>query len=395
VNRTVDRLLGRQRTTAPATARAVSERDDIDADGGFWALRDVCFEVEPGEVLGIIGRNGSGKSTLLKVLSEITAPSSGRVEIGGRVASLLEVGTGFHPELSGRDNVYLNGAILGMTKAEVRRKFDEIVAFAEVEEFIDTPVKRYSSGMYVRLAFAVAAHLEPEILLVDEVLAVGDQSFQTKCTRQMEGTARQGKTVVVVSHNLSTVQTLCTRVVQLHAGSLVGDGDPKEQVGLYLKRLAQSGRRNLLDRLDREGNGRARLTNVSVLDGFGNLTESIHTGDSLEIQLEYQSRSPGNWPEAAISIWSSDGVKILHVDNAMRGQSLPHIQDEGTYTCRFPRLNLSAGRYYVNALIKVDGELADHVHWVAEFHVQDGDYYKIGAIARSGGGLVLIDHEWR
>jgi len=201
----------------------------------FFALRDISFEVEQGEVIGIIGRNGAGKSTLLKILSRITAPTSGRVELNGRVASLLEVGTGFHPELTGRENIFLNGAILGMGKAEIRRKFDEIVAFAEVEKFIDTPVKRYSSGMYVRLAFAVAAHLEPEILIIDEVLAVGDAAFQKKCLGKMGDVAKEGRTVLFVSHNMGAVATLCSRALLLQSGVLNMDEEPKSAIEKYLE----------------------------------------------------------------------------------------------------------------------------------------------------------------
>ena len=206
------------------------------ADGGeFWALREVSFDVAKGEVLGVIGRNGAGKSTLLKVLSQITEPTAGEVRMRGRIASLLEVGTGFHPELSGRENVYLNGAILGMTKAEIRRKFDEIVAFAEVEKFLDTPVKRYSSGMYVRLAFAVAAHLEPEVLIIDEVLAVGDATFQKKCLGKMREVGASGRTVLFVSHNMSAVMALCSRCVVLQNGALLADLPPADAVSLYLR----------------------------------------------------------------------------------------------------------------------------------------------------------------
>jgi lipopolysaccharide transport system ATP-binding protein len=204
----------------------------------FWALRDVSFEIKRGEVVGIIGRNGAGKSTLLKILSRITEPTTGRVQLSGRVASLLEVGTGFHPELTGRENIFLNGAILGMSRAEIRRKFDEIVAFAEIERFLDTPVKRYSSGMYVRLAFAVAAHLEPEILIVDEVLAVGDARFQKKCLGKMHAVASAGRTVLFVSHNLGTVQSLCQRCVLLEAGQIAFAGEPSEAVARYARASA-------------------------------------------------------------------------------------------------------------------------------------------------------------
>ena len=216
------------------------EKADAAEAGEFWAIKDVSFNVAQGEVLGVIGRNGAGKSTLLKVLSQITEPTEGEVRMRGRIASLLEVGTGFHPELSGRENVYLNGAILGMTKAEIRRKFDEIVAFAEVEKFLDTPVKRYSSGMYVRLAFAVAAHLEPEILIIDEVLAVGDATFQKKCLGKMKEVGASGRTVLFVSHNMSAVRALCSRCVVLQNGALLADLPPGEAVSLYLREAEAS-----------------------------------------------------------------------------------------------------------------------------------------------------------
>jgi lipopolysaccharide transport system ATP-binding protein len=232
ISRGWDRLLGRRRVAPVAPPQNGRE---VDPDGSFWALKDVSFEVEPGEVVGIIGRNGSGKSTLLKILSQITAPTEGRVELNGRVASLLEVGTGFHPELSGRENVFLNGAILGMTRAEVRRKFDEIVQFSEVEQFIDTPVKRYSSGMYVRLAFAVAAYLESEILIVDEVLAVGDTEFQQKCLRQMRDLGTAGRTVLFVSHNLTAVAKLTTESVLLSKGEFISHGASPDVIQRYLQ----------------------------------------------------------------------------------------------------------------------------------------------------------------
>jgi lipopolysaccharide transport system ATP-binding protein len=235
VNRAVGRLKRKTEGLLPhELASAHANGRQVEPDGSFWALKDVSFEVQEGDVLGIIGRNGAGKSTLLKILSRITVPTRGRVELYGRVASLLEVGTGFHPELTGRENVFLNGAILGMTRAEVKRKFDEIVAFAEIEKFIDTPVKRYSSGMYVRLAFAVAAHLEPEILVVDEVLAVGDASFQKKCLRQMGEVAHEGRTVLFVSHNMGAVNRLCSRCLSLTQGKVCRNGLTKEVVENYL-----------------------------------------------------------------------------------------------------------------------------------------------------------------
>ena len=360
----------------------------------FWALQDVGFEVQQGEILGIIGRNGAGKSTLLKILSRVTAPTSGEVRVKGRIASLLEVGTGFHPELTGRENIFLNGAILGMSKAEIRKKFDEIVAFSGVEEFIDTPVKRYSSGMYVRLAFAVAAHLEPEILIVDEVLAVGDAQFQKKCIRKMEGIAGEGRTVLVVSHNLSTVQTLSSRVVRIHMGAMVGDGAPREQVRLYMKEFCDATDLDIGARTDREGSGEVRLTEIAIIDIFGNRFPVILAGDSMEIQLKYESRISSRQATAAVSVWTIDGTKVFHIDNRMRGHSLPPLRSHGTYVCKIPRVNLTPGRYYVNLLIAVDDVVADHVEHVAEFDVRCGDYFRIGQPTPANGGLILVDHEW-
>src|SRR5947209_2384927 len=239
----------------------------------FWALRDVNLEIKQGEVVGIIGRNGAGKSLLLKILSRITEPTKGRIRIKGRVASLLEVGTGFHQELTGRENIFLNGAILGMTHAEIKRKFDEIVAFAEVERFLDTPVKRYSSGMYVRLAFAVAAHLEPEILIVDEVLAVGDIEFQRKCQGKMDDVASHGRTVLLVSHNTAAVLSLCTRVLYLGNGEVRSDGKTEEVVSHYLHRVVPAiiNAQDLASRVDRSGSGRVKLTSFRTEDGRGNV----------------------------------------------------------------------------------------------------------------------------
>ena len=360
----------------------------------FWALKDVSFEVNRGDVVGIIGRNGAGKSTLLKILSRITEPTEGEADIHGRVGSLLEVGTGFHPELTGRENIYLNGAILGMKRAEITRKFDEIVAFAEVERFIDTPVKHYSSGMFMRLAFAVAAHLEPEVLVVDEVLAVGDAEFQKKCLGKMGDVARAGRTVLFVSHNLSSVQTLCERVIRLHAGKVVGDGAARDEIAAYLKTLMSSAKTDLESRADRDGDGRMRLTRVMALDGFGNPTEGVDTGDPMELRLEYRSEVAGGTAGAEISIWSAEGIKVFHVDNTIRGVSLPRVEREGVYRCHFPRLCLAPGRYYANALLSLDGEMADHVQCVVEFDVREGDFFRMGRLVTGNGGLVIMDHDW-
>jgi lipopolysaccharide transport system ATP-binding protein len=253
----------------------------------FWAVKNVSFEIQAGEKVGIIGRNGAGKSTLLKLLSRITTPTQGRITLRGRVASLLEVGTGFHPELTGRENIFLNGAILGMRQAEIRRKFDAIVAFAEVERFLDTPVKRYSSGMYVRLAFAVAAHLEPEILLIDEVLAVGDAAFQRKCLGKMEDASKEGRTIFFVSHNMAAVQKLCERCILLDQGEAVRDGEPASVIAGYLNDQQEAGGEACWDFRKAPGDDMARLRSVRVLDQFGKVCTRHDVRDAVAIELCY------------------------------------------------------------------------------------------------------------
>jgi homopolymeric O-antigen transport system ATP-binding protein len=270
-----------------------SNGQEDSAANTFWALNDVSFEVKRGEVVGIIGRNGAGKSTLLKILSRITKPTSGEARIDGRVASLLEVGTGFHPELTGRENIFLNGAILGMKKAEIKARFDEIVAFAEIEKFVDTPVKRYSSGMYVRLAFAVAAHLEPEILLVDEVLAVGDASFQKKCLNKMQEVGKHGRTVFFVSHNMAAITRLCQRTILLDQGRVLADGPSARVVGSYLR--AGTGTTAAREWTESApGNDIARLKAVRVRTQDGRVTEEIDIREPVGIEMEFEVLQPGN-----------------------------------------------------------------------------------------------------
>ena len=278
----------------------------------FWALRDVSFELAAGDVLGIVGRNGAGKSTLLKVLSRITEPTEGRLVLRGRVASLLEVGTGFHPELTGRENIFLNGAILGMTRAEIVRKFDEIVAFAEVERFLDTPVKRYSSGMYVRLAFAVAAHLEPEILVVDEVLAVGDAEFQRKCIGKMRDVSRGGRTVLFVSHNMAAIQALCSRVVVLHAGRKVADGDPAASIASYLHSGAA------LTPALREPVALGSSLELAHLELSPNPATS---GTPVRFSIAIRARQAARLGELALLLFSAQEMRVGIVD--VRGAGLP------------------------------------------------------------------------
>src|SRR4051812_4999675 len=283
----------REAITAPFRRQSPPGPVAPDVSDTLWALEGVSFDVEPGEVLGIIGRNGAGKSTLLKILSRITDPSAGRVEVRGRIASLLEVGTGFHPELTGRENIYLNGSILGMRRREIGRKFDDIVAFSEIERFLDTPVKRYSSGMYVRLAFAIAAHLEPEVLIVDEVLAVGDVEFQRKCLGKMQDVGRQGRTVLFVSHNMPALQSLCRRGGLPPNGRVTADAPINDAVRDYLTTFESSASVDLTARTDRTGLGAVRLVRVDVGDGDGPRGTPVTLGRPARIAFHLSRSLPG------------------------------------------------------------------------------------------------------
>jgi lipopolysaccharide transport system ATP-binding protein len=317
----------------------------------FWALEDVSFQVTQGEVLGIIGRNGAGKSTLLKILSQITAPSGGRIRIRGRVASLLEVGTGFHPDLTGRENVFLNGAILGMSRAEIRRKLDAIVAFAEMEEFLETPVKRYSSGMYVRLAFAVAAHLEPEILIVDEVLAVGDASFQERCIGKMQGVAGEGRTVLFVSHNMTAVQQLCTRALLLRQGRIHSGGDPATIVGEYLSDARPQSTHDLSDWHDRTGSGDGRVLELTVTDRNGTPSTLFRLGDTIGFELTTEFRTPVVDPNFGVVIHGPGGEPLLDPESVHGGLRLGRVEGRMAVRGTVPNIGLYPGRYYLTPWI--------------------------------------------
>ena len=323
-----------------------------------WALKEASFEIHRGEVVGIIGRNGAGKSTLLKVLSRITEPSAGRVTLKGRVASLLEVGTGFHPELSGRENIYLNGAILGMTRAEIKRKFDEIVAFAEVERYLDTPVKRYSSGMYVRLAFAVAAHLQTEILLVDEVLAVGDAEFQKKCLNKMENFGKGGRTVLFVSHNMLAVKALCTRCIVLDQGKIVFSGDTSSAVDKYLSnKINIFGEIKWNDSLKAPGNHQVRLKAVRVVSN-GQVTGYPLVNKDIEIQIDYWNLEENSRRLVSIHIFNAMNFLIFTTSNIKMSRitydpwvNKPYPVGIFRTTCVLPKDFLNTGVYYITLFI--------------------------------------------
>ena len=363
-----------------------------------WALRDVSFEIRRGEVVGIIGRNGAGKSTLLKILSRITEPTEGRVRIRGRVASLLEVGTGFHPELTGRENIFLNGAILGMRKVEIRKKFDEIVAFAEVERFLDVPVKRFSSGMYMRLAFAVAAYLEPEILLVDEVLAVGDASFQKKCLGQMDRVARQdGRTVLFVSHNMAAVSSLCTKAIALQDGLVIFPlGDTTSAIQQYLSATVDVAKADLALRKDRYGEGKITIIDFGLYDRQGRRQDFVVSGQDVEFRLYYRCREkhrPQNIV-AAVSIHSLRAGFVTMLTNQAASEPFASLGAEGFISCRVPRLPLGPGEYTVNVGIHQADVRQDWVGEAATISVQEGDFFGTGRLPPPERRGIFLDQTW-
>lgn len=340
-----DSLAGLARAPANALRRTRDpERSTI------WALRNVTFDIGYGEVVGIVGRNGAGKSTLLKVLSRITDPTTGSVALWGRVSSLLEVGTGFHPELSGRENIFLNGAILGMRHAEIKRKFDEIVSFAEVDQFVDTPVKHFSSGMYLRLAFAVAAHLEPEILIVDEVLAVGDNNFQKKCLGKLEQLGQHGRTVIFVSHNMPAVMRLCTRAVLLDKGEIAADGAPSQITRLYLHSSSGSPAERTWSSVDdAPGDQVARLHAVRVRDMRGQTSDSAEVSEPFQIEVEYWNLQRHARPSVFLQFFNDEGVCLFQTNDFTNRTWWESTREPGLVlcVCEVPANLLSEGRLFV------------------------------------------------
>jgi lipopolysaccharide transport system ATP-binding protein len=384
--RGVTRLTGRPRTGGDA-ANGNGSADD------FWALRDVSFEVKPGEVVGIIGRNGAGKSTLLKILSRITEPTSGRAEFRGRIGSLLEVGTGFHPELTGRENIYLNGSILGMSRREIARRFDEIVAFSEVEEFIDTPVKRYSSGMYVRLAFAVAAHLDPEILLVDEVLAVGDATYQKRCIDRMSQIARSGRSILFVSHNMDLIPRLCQKAVRLERGCVVSSGPADAVVRGYLEDWNDCSDDTDLSGSMRSGDGRASFTHVWLIGRDGQMCRHHRCGEDLGIRVRILSHQRISSAAFAVNVMTLGGGRIHSAWT--RESGFPVSLDLGIqeYQCDFRNVRLRPGQRMRIGLWLEAGNVVDFVDDAATFQVVDGPGAERSS-TDSQQGIVLCDYEW-
>lgn len=365
-------------------------------DSDIWALKEVSFEVKRGQVMGVIGRNGAGKSTLLKILSRITDPTEGCVKIRGRISSLLEVGTGFHRELTGRENIYLNGAILGMRRAEINRRFDEIVNFGEIGEFLDTPVKHYSSGMYMRLAFAIAAHLEPEILLVDEVLAVGDAAFQNKCLGKMEDVANEGRTVLFVSHNMAAILALCHKAILLDSGRVIKDGATKEVVDDYLDGLEQAGAESLAERTDRKGNQSVKFLKFRLTNRVGAPIQRVVSGQEVNLVFEYKTKMDMHLRkvQVAIGVHGMFDERLFYLSTNLNGRDFAEIPSAGTLACNIPCLSLQPGRYNLTLSCRVGGEIADWIQHAGVVEVEAGDFFGSGKLPPSDQGRFLMKHSW-
>ena len=372
-----------------------SRRKNQDDPSCFWALNDLSFEVKQGEVLGVIGRNGAGKSTLLKILSRITEPTHGYAEIRGQVGCLLEVGTGFHPELNGRENIYLNGAILGMRRSEIDSRLDEIVAFAEVEHALDTPVKHYSSGMYLRLAFAVAAHLEPEVLLVDEVLAVGDAAFQKKCLGKMTEVSRQGRTVLFVSHNMAAIRQLCGSALLLGSGGLSQIGKTDEVIRTYLAGTCSDAAGDLSHIRDRQGDGRIRLSSVRFEDETGFETGTLVSGQSARIVLGFSSEGPMRRLQACVAFLDTLNQHIVSLNSEFLGANMSCGATSGELVCEIPRVHLAPGRYRLEAWIKAADVLEDKISNAGTIEVMEGNFFGTGRAMKEGFQVAVMDFAWK
>lgn len=362
----------------------------------FWANRHINFEVHKGEVLGIIGKNGAGKSTLLKLLSRITEPSEGRIEIRGKVASLLEVGTGFNPELTGAENIYLNGTILGLTKKEIDARYNDIIEFSGIEKFIETPVKRYSSGMKVRLAFAVAAHLDPQILIIDEVLAVGDAEFQKKCLGKMQEVAgKKGRTVLFVSHDMAAVKNLCTRAVLLQRGEITHEGSPADVVDYYLKNAAMGPlEKSSINTSTRKGNGKFVVTDIRFLNNKMEPVAMLETGMEANIKISYATTENNPNPVVNLIIRNSFQQEIGNLLTRIAHNGVMKLQREGDIICHIPKLPFMPGRYAVDLMMKFDYEVTDHIEGITIMEVEKGDFYGTGKIIDSMKDGLLVDHNW-
>lgn len=373
----------------------VNDREQY-GDEFVWVLKNINFEVKKGEIVGIIGRNGAGKSTLLKLLSRVTGPTKGGIHINGRIASLLEVGTGFHPELTGRENIYLNGAILGMTKREINASFEEIVEFSGCAKYIDTPVKRYSSGMHVRLAFAVAAHLETDILIIDEVLAVGDAEFQKKCIGKLQDLGnKSNRTILFVSHNMTVIQSLCERGIVLHNGEVKFDGGQEEAINYYVGQNSTAHLQKLSDRTDRQGIGRLKAVSASVINEHGNACTELVSGGYYNFSVTFSGDQDMKNFNVSIAIFDAMNNILTDLATQSAGFLLKDPQDSFTVECEILRMPLNVGRYSFSIYCSLDEELQDHIEFAGFFDVIGGDYFKGGALPSPNSGPLLIEHQWR
>jgi lipopolysaccharide transport system ATP-binding protein len=374
-----------------ANDRSVKGTSDI-----VWSLKDINFEIKEGDAVGIIGRNGAGKSTLLKILSRVTAPTTGNIKVKGRIASLLEVGTGFHPELTGGENIYLNGAIMGMNKREIKRKFDEIVDFSGVERYIDTPVKRYSSGMYVRLAFAVAAYLDAEILVVDEVLAVGDAEFQKKCLGKMNDVSKgEGRTVLFVSHNMTAIQNLCKDTIVMSNGGILSKGHTYQAIATYFSLNARLSNTELSNRLDRSGSGAIKFLKVVLLDAASkNELATLQSGQDVILRLFVNNTNNGRCYTIGIGLDDSYENRICHISNEMVGQELEFKSGENHIDIFIKKIPLNAGLYKLTLFIAVNNEVSDWIQNAFSFNVEGGDFYQTGKSVPTTSGLFLLDYSF-
>lgn len=387
------RSFGRSLRAAWERRRGLSSVDSEE----FWALRDVTFEVCEGEVVGIVGHNGAGKSTLLKLLSRITEPTSGQIKLRGRVSSLLEVGTGFHPDLTGRENAYLNGAILGMNRAEVAKKLDEIIDFSGIERFIDTPVKRYSSGMTVRLGFAVAAHLEPDILVVDEVLTVGDAGFRAKCLGKMQAFGQSGRTVLFVSHQMAAVSSLCTRGLLLHEGKVAMDGTTDDVLAEYATRTLIATNDSLRDRPDRRGDKRFLFTKVEFLDSKQNTVSTLRTGKPAIIRIHFEPDSSTKRGDLLISfaLYTITGHRLSIFNSEASGSNLKlESLSHSHVDVHIEKWPFAEGRYTYNLYGSLDGELADWITHAGDLTVHNDDFYETGKLPSCRQGEMLVEHRF-
>ena len=376
---------------------AGSALEEPKEEGDFWALKDISFDIEQGKTVGIIGANGAGKSTLLKIISRITAPTKGSVKIQGRVGSLLEVGTGFHPELTGRDNVFLNGAILGMTRAEVKSKFDHIVGFAELEQFIDTPVKRYSSGMYVRLAFAVSAFLEPEILILDEVLAVGDIAFRVKCYKRLEELIRGRHTILFVAHDSSLITNVCHSAIWLDKGVIKDCGAADAVVNSYQKALTPSGENSTQSTYKRGGTGEFVVTAIELIDRNGRSTKLLACGERCFIRLNCERRLERRevaGTVASLTFYDELGHRICFL-SSIHGKPLPALNGQASIVCEFPKLPLLPGVYRVDYQLSVDGKCVDERVAARNIEVVEGNYYGTPSLPTRTATPLCVDCSWR